>query len=70
MTKYWTLEHLIRYLNTWSGLKNFIKQNDFNPVYQLQTEIAKLWDNNEIKEVRFPILLRVGLINKNKLFSC
>ncbi len=70
MTKYWTLEHLIRYLNTWSGLKNFIKQNDFNPVYQLQTEIAKLWDNNEIKEVRFPILLRVELINKNKLFSC
>ncbi len=28
----WTLQHLIGYLNTWSAVKHFIKQNGFNPV--------------------------------------
>jgi ubiquinone/menaquinone biosynthesis C-methylase UbiE len=64
ITQHWTIEHLIGYLNTWSAVKHFIKQNDFNPVDKLQTEIEKLWDNEQIKPVSFPLLLRIGRIKK------
>ncbi|HRQ49351.1 MAG TPA: class I SAM-dependent methyltransferase [Agriterribacter sp.] len=64
ITQHWTLEHLIGYLNTWSAVKHFIKQNGFNPVDKLRTEIEQLWDNGQIKQVRFPLLLRIGRITK------
>jgi SAM-dependent methyltransferase len=60
----WTLEHLIGYLNTWSAVKHFIKQNGFNPVEQLGVEIGKYWGNDECKKCDFPLLLRIGQVNK------
>jgi ubiquinone/menaquinone biosynthesis C-methylase UbiE len=63
-TQHWTLEHLIGYLNTWSAVKHFIKQNNYNPIDKLQKGIEQLWDNEQTKQVRFPLLLRVGRITK------
>lgn len=62
--KHWTLEHLIGYLNTWSAVKHFIRQNQYNPVDKLQSEIEQLWDNDQSRQVRFPLLLRIGLITR------
>jgi len=63
-TQYWTLEHLIGYLNTWSAVKHFIKQNNYNPIDKLQKDIEQLWDNEQTKQVYFPLLLRIGRITK------
>jgi ubiquinone/menaquinone biosynthesis C-methylase UbiE len=62
--QYWTLEHLIGYLNTWSAVKHFIKQNNYNPIDKLQKDMEQLWGNEQIKQVKFPLLLRVGRIMK------
>ncbi|WP_340200123.1 class I SAM-dependent methyltransferase [Ascidiimonas sp. W6] len=61
----WDLEHLIGYLNTWSAVKHFIKQNNHNPVNKLEKELKQLWKSKQIKEVKFPMLLRIGKINGN-----
>lgn len=58
----WTLEHLIGYLNTWSAVKHFIRQNNYNPVDQLQIELERYWGSDQIREVTFPLLLRIGRI--------
>ena len=58
----WTFDHLIGYLNTWSAVKHFIKENGYNPVDKLQSELKEYWDQNHVKEVRFSLLLRVGQI--------
>ena len=58
----WSLEHLTGYLNTWSAVKHFVKQNGYNPVGELQIEIEKHWGSEEEKEVAFPLLLRVGKV--------
>ena len=58
----WTFDHLIGYLNTWSATKHFIKQEGYNPVDQLQNEIAQHWGKGRIREVKFPLLLRLGQI--------
>jgi hypothetical protein len=60
----WTLDHLIGYINTWSAVKRFIKQNGYNPVDKLQPELAANWGSDETKEVSFSVLLRIGQIVK------
>ena len=64
ITADWSLEHFIGYLNTWSAVKHFIKQNDFNPVEKLKTDLELLWDREEFKKVHFPLLLRIGRVIK------
>ncbi|MEO1031846.1 MAG: class I SAM-dependent methyltransferase [Bacteroidota bacterium] len=56
----WNLEHLIGYLNTWSGVKHFIKHKGYNPVNDLKDELGQLWKSETHRTVRFPILLRIG----------
>ena len=60
----WTLEHLIGYLNTWSAVKHFINANHYNPIDQLQESIQRLWGSEASRLIRFPILLRIGRIQK------
>lgn len=56
----WTLEHLIGYLNTWSAVKHFIKQNGYNPIDALHEALMDHWEPGQIREVTFPLLLRIG----------
>lgn len=62
--QHWTLQHLMGYLNTWSAVKHFIKQNAYDPLENIRSELKQLWGNEEIKVVRFPLLLRLGQITK------
>jgi hypothetical protein len=50
------------YLNTWSAVKHFIKQNGYNPVDELKPEIEKHWGKEDVKQVKFPVLLRIGKV--------
>lgn len=59
----WDIEHLIGYLNTWSAVQHFIRQNNYNPIEQIKPEIEQLWGKEQTKQVRFPLLLRVGQIS-------
>lgn len=65
ITTTWRKEDLIGYLNTWSGVKNYMKKNsDRNPVDEFKIKIDREWDAEEIKTVDFPIFMRVGKIEK------
>ncbi len=56
----WNFNQLIGYLNTWSALQHYKKANERNPLEYLITELKEAWGDDAEKEVRFPILLRVG----------
>ncbi len=58
----WNLDHFIGYINTWSAVKHFIKEKGFNPVEELRKDLEEIWKDNENKDVRFPLLLRVGRV--------
>lgn len=62
MRHIWTLEHFIGYLNTWSAVKHFIKLNQFNPIEALNLELKKYWTESEVKEIKFPLFLRVAKV--------
>lgn len=61
----WSLEHLIGYLNTWSAVKHYIKAKGHNPIEELEEKLHLHWKKGECKEVRFPLLLRMGQIKGN-----
>jgi hypothetical protein len=59
--KTWTLERFLNYLRTWSAVRQYIHENEEDPVVWLGKELAPLWGDGE-REVRFPIFLRVGWV--------
>ncbi|MEI6950202.1 class I SAM-dependent methyltransferase [Paraflavisolibacter sp. H34] len=63
LKRHWTLEHLIGYLNTWSAVKHFIGQQGYNPVDRLSPVLERHWGTQPIREVQFPLLLRIGRIH-------
>jgi len=64
MQTQWSIDHVAGYINTWSAIKKFIKQNGFNPVDELMLAVKKVWGSEEILEFDFPLGLRIGKISK------
>jgi ubiquinone/menaquinone biosynthesis C-methylase UbiE len=62
ITQHWTVEHLIGYLETWSAVKHYQKQNGNNPVDLVRDDLVKAWGSPQEQQVTFPVLLRVGKI--------
>ena len=58
----WTIQQLEGYLNTWSSVQRFMRQEGFNPVTPFIKQLQPLWQTTH-KKVSFPILLRIGRIN-------
>lgn len=54
----WSLERLLGYLNTWSAVKHYEKQEGKNPVALIAGELEQSF--GEVGEINFPVLLRVG----------
>lgn len=58
----WSLNDLEGYFNTWSTVQKFKDDKGFNPVDSVIDEISACWTKGEIKEVTFPVFLRLGRI--------
>jgi SAM-dependent methyltransferase len=60
----WGLETLEGYLNTWSAVQHFIRENNSNPVTGLMEKIRVKFDRNIQLKMIFPIFMRIGIIGK------
>lgn len=59
---HWTFEELKGYLNTWSAVQHYIKENSTNPVELIEDDLISAWGKSERKAVHFPILTKIGHI--------
>ncbi|KAA3439743.1 class I SAM-dependent methyltransferase [Rufibacter hautae] len=64
ITTTWSLPDFEGYLNSWSSVQSYIRQNGENPVEKLMEQMRKIWPETEQKEVRFPIFSRIGRVKK------
>jgi hypothetical protein len=64
ITTQWALSHLIGYLNSWSSVQHYIRQHNENPVDQILDDLKACWTGNEMKNVSFPVFLKLGKYNK------
>lgn len=60
----WTPAHLEGYLNSWSSIQKYIGIHQSNPIPELMEQIAAHWPAEEVREVVFPIYMRVGRVEK------
>lgn len=59
----WRREQIAGYLSTWSALQHFIRQNGYSPLEgDFPEKLSRVWPDDEIKTVRFPIFCRAGLV--------
>lgn len=55
----WSCDDFLGYLGTWSAVQHYRDKNTSDPIALIREDLCKSWGQGE-KEVRFPILLRVG----------
>lgn len=63
-TSEWTCEHLLGYLSTWSAVKHYTSMHGVNPIEALAVDLKKAF-GNQVRQVDFPLLLRIGKVVKN-----
>ena len=57
----WSLERFLNYLRTWSAVRQYIHENEEDPVIALGAALKPVWGDEE-REVRFPVFLRMGQV--------
>ena len=62
----WTLDHFMGYLSTWSAVGHYQAAVGENALDLIQQELLSSWGNEEQKSVSFPLLLRIGKVNKSQ----
>ncbi len=62
----WSIQQLQGYLNTWSSVNRFIKQNGTDPVEPFIDKLlsSNVWADGELKDIRFPLFVKLGRIRK------
>lgn len=61
----WDKEHFTGYLQSWSAVQSYLKQNNVSPLTLIEPNIDKLWSNkDEVKTFYFPLFMKIGRITK------
>ena len=60
----WKREDLLGYISSWSAVQKYIKTNGNSPIPIIEEKLEKLWPEDEVKKVAFPIYLKLGRVLK------
>ena len=55
----WSFDHFIGYLNTWSALQKYLKENQQNPIELVFKDLKSSWGSDQVRSVRWTLGLRV-----------
>lgn len=61
MIQHWDLPQFLAYLDTWSAVQRFVKQNGWDPVKAFGESLERLWKSSmEKRQVIWPLHIRAG----------
>lgn len=60
----WNFEQLIGFFNTWSAVQHYINDKGKDPVDNIHDQLKECWGKEDVKTIRFPLLLRIGRVEK------
>ncbi len=60
ITDFWSSQRMIDYLNSWSACRHYFAAKGIHAVDLISQQLLELWPEHEIKEVTFPIYMRMG----------
>ncbi|NIP38997.1 MAG: class I SAM-dependent methyltransferase [Candidatus Dadabacteria bacterium] len=59
----WDIDQLIGYLNTWTGVQNYIEIECFSPLEFIEKDLADLWgEENLKKKIKWPLTVLAGRV--------
>jgi ubiquinone/menaquinone biosynthesis C-methylase UbiE len=61
----WSLEKLEGYFKSWSAVQKIKEDEGYNPVNDFMKKLKEDWNQGEVKEVTFPVFMRLGQIMVN-----
>ncbi len=59
----YTLEQLMGYLRTWSGVRHYIEKEKSDPTDLIMDDLKKAWGSIEKQAVRWPVHVRAGFVS-------
>lgn len=62
----WSPEHFFGYLGTWSAVQHYKDRYHSDPIDEIRTDLLKTWRVDQIKTVIFPIMMRMGIVEKQR----
>lgn len=61
MTRAWTLDEYLAYIETWSAVQRYRSARHADPMPELRSRLASLWNSGSARRsVEWPLYLRVG----------
>jgi hypothetical protein len=63
----WDLAQFLGFVDSWSATRKYERERGQHPLKLIWNELSAAWGNPQQKiHIRWPVYLRVGMINKNK----
>lgn len=59
-TYQWSKANFQGFLQSWSARQNYIARHQSDPLDLIQTDLDRVWPLDEVKEIRFPVFMRLG----------
>ncbi len=59
----WDLEQFLGYIDTWSSVRHYKNQKNTDPVMILAKKLEEHWPGEEIKNIDFPVFMRLFRIS-------
>ncbi|WP_338871876.1 class I SAM-dependent methyltransferase [Spirosoma sp. SC4-14] len=56
----WSLDRFLNYLRTWSAVRQYIHENEEDPVADLEPRLRQTWPDE--RDIQFPVFLRIGRV--------
>jgi hypothetical protein len=60
MVATWTRDELVGYISTWSATGRLMAARGVVPIEDVRQKFAEVWPDNEPREVRWPLTLKVA----------
>jgi len=60
----WNKEQWLNYLRSWSSYNNYIAKHNSDPIEILLPKLNPLWNDTEIREVKWPLHLKCSVLNR------
>jgi SAM-dependent methyltransferase len=57
MSRMWSRKELLGYLDTWSAVKRYTKDNGVNPLDEFARQLSGHWPEKQLKKIIWPLIL-------------
>ena len=59
----WSRQQFMGYLQSWSSVQHYKKENGHSPLPAFEESIAGYWPQGELRDICFPIFMRLGRVH-------